>query len=721
APHPPGSAEHARVRQYILGQASALGLQIEEHPVVALARIDDVRSVVTLHNYVARLPGREAGPALALMAHYDSMNQTPGAADDAAGIATMLEVARALQVEPARRAVLLIFSDGEDQGILGATGLAAEAGLVGKIGLLVNLDSPGRTGPALLFETSPGGAPLVRWYAAGAPAPAGYSLGSYLYGVFAKSMSYATDFTPFARAGVPGLNFAFAYDRYGYHTALDTPEYLDQGSLQHFGANALALARNFDGVNPGTGESIFFTALGQLFNYAGAWAFPVAVLVALLVAVTLAMGLHGRRLTGRGLLAGVLTALAIVLSSALLATLLWLAIMLVRGDYRTPVAGSWYQPHLYLLAFAGLSLAVLGVGGRVARPWAGPLDLAAGGLVLWGILGLAAAAWATPASYLFAFPAAAMAFALGWRLARCPEPGAPALRALDGLVLGLFALPILLLMVPAVYLIFQFFGLSMWGAPLIPTAGVSALAAACSLILLLPQLDALARIGSRSWITLGLLAFAAFFIAGQLVPGRYVPLAHRDAASSILYRLDADRGRAYWTTNPGATEGTVAQFFGSGARVVSTGEFFPPATQGASLLKPAPVAHLPAPELRILSDQVLDGKRRLRVKVTGPLGGEALQLYFLPEASVSEVTVNGLAVPPAILAQYNQPGDWPWLRLLAPPADGLEVSLVARPGSPLTIYVTERAAGFQLLQGAGIDLAVPSGDGATWVSKSFDL
>ena len=44
-----------------------------------------------VHNVLFRLPGRVSGNALLLMAHYDLMHTGPGAADEGASVAAILE------------------------------------------------------------------------------------------------------------------------------------------------------------------------------------------------------------------------------------------------------------------------------------------------------------------------------------------------------------------------------------------------------------------------------------------------------------------------------------------------------------------------------------------------------------------------------------------------------------------------------------------------------
>src|SRR5262245_9092632 len=85
-PHPIGTAEHDRVRDYLLAQLRILGLepQVQKSTGVGTRYADAGR----VQNILGRMPGRQSGgPAVILVAHYDSVEAGPGAADDGAGIA----------------------------------------------------------------------------------------------------------------------------------------------------------------------------------------------------------------------------------------------------------------------------------------------------------------------------------------------------------------------------------------------------------------------------------------------------------------------------------------------------------------------------------------------------------------------------------------------------------------------------------------------------------
>ena len=119
--------------------------------------------------------GRDAGPALLVMAHYDTVDVSPGANDDAAAVAVSLELARALTVAPPPRPVVIAFTGGEELGLLGARRLAAlvAAGDLPTIDVAIALDLVGSDGPLVI-----NGAgdlvrePELRWLAAAARSPA---------------------------------------------------------------------------------------------------------------------------------------------------------------------------------------------------------------------------------------------------------------------------------------------------------------------------------------------------------------------------------------------------------------------------------------------------------------------------------------------------------------------------------------------------------------------
>jgi len=244
-PHPIGSAEIVRVRDHLLSRVNGLGLEVLVRPGEGVrdAATGSPRSVAVgaVQNIVATLPGADrAAPAVLVMSHYDTVHNSPGAADDSAGVAAALEIARALKAGPApARDVIFLFTDGEEPGLLGAEAFFARDPLRDHVGVVVNMEARGDAGRAAMFQTGPDSGDLIRLYAGSAHQPTANSLAAAVY----ARMPNDTDFTHALRKGLPGLNFAFIDDQLAYHTPLATPEHLNQGSLQNLGDQALPAVR----------------------------------------------------------------------------------------------------------------------------------------------------------------------------------------------------------------------------------------------------------------------------------------------------------------------------------------------------------------------------------------------------------------------------------------------------------------------------------------------
>ncbi|NOK39858.1 M28 family peptidase, partial [Corallococcus exercitus] len=104
----------------------------------------------------------------------------------------------------------------------------------------INLDAAGSRGRALLFQVG-GGTGLARAYQRSFPAPWAMVVAQDLFQ--SGLVGSDTDFRVYREHGLPGLDLAFYEDGYAYHTALDGPERLEPGSLQHLGDGVLALVR----------------------------------------------------------------------------------------------------------------------------------------------------------------------------------------------------------------------------------------------------------------------------------------------------------------------------------------------------------------------------------------------------------------------------------------------------------------------------------------------
>ncbi len=109
---PVGSPAHADARRYLLRELRAMGHDPSVQASVAVLGTSAGATVARVHNIVTRIPGtRPGGRAVLLTAHYDSRGISRGAADDAAGVAAILESLRALGAGPALDNDLIVLLD----------------------------------------------------------------------------------------------------------------------------------------------------------------------------------------------------------------------------------------------------------------------------------------------------------------------------------------------------------------------------------------------------------------------------------------------------------------------------------------------------------------------------------------------------------------------------------------------------------------------------------
>ena len=239
-PHAVGTPANDKVRDYLVARMGAMGLSPQVQRGAGFGAGGSQVYGGTVDNVIGVLPGRDrSAPALALMAHYDSAVGSPGAADDAAGVASALEMVRAIQTQgqPLRDVVVLI-TDGEEAGLLGARVFFDAHPLAAHIGYVINMETRGGGGRTTMFETGAGNGADIALYRRTAHQPESNALTVFVY----KNMPNDTDFTVAQQHGKPGLNYAFIGRQFDYHSASSTPDALDIGSLQHMGGQILPTA-----------------------------------------------------------------------------------------------------------------------------------------------------------------------------------------------------------------------------------------------------------------------------------------------------------------------------------------------------------------------------------------------------------------------------------------------------------------------------------------------
>ena len=495
-PHPVASADNARVRGYLASRLHALGIVTEERRYLI-----DPRGYATLHRWnpqaspatelvdlVGVLPGRDRTlPAVAVMAHMDTVWGSPGGADDSAGVAAILELLRAIRARgtPARD-IVIVFTDGEEIGLSGARAFWPADGVANHVGVVVNLESRGAGGRATMFETGAGNADMIALLARSVPHSVANSMAVLAY----RLMPNDTDFTVTRERGLPGFNFAMLGRGQYYHSPRATADRLDPRTLQDLGTQALGIvaALAFAPRLPVSGrDAVFFDLAGHgLIHYAIGTGWLILLGAAAALGLAWAGAARGRQVKPADVAEGAGAAVWLVVHGALALTALnllsgsarhpnyydrlaalpmleWQAVLsglavllgfLMLGRCRMRILGvlptlllallCWKlgAPHglVSLAAVIGVATGWYAARGGATR-WGGWLG--AIGLVLLIAIGLQAKA--PLAAWIFAWPALILAVAgalVAWTDAAFVRPSSAAIAAVAAVLVGAPLLPL---------------------------------------------------------------------------------------------------------------------------------------------------------------------------------------------------------------------------------------------------------------------------------------
>jgi hypothetical protein len=308
-PHPIGSPDNANVRDAIVGRMLRLGLSPQVRPGVGMYQPRgnaDILNAGPVENIVGVLPGRDRNaPALALMAHYDSVPGSPGAADDMAGVATALETVRAIKARGApTRDVMVVITDGEEAGLLGANAFFRRDPMATRVGLVINVEARGGGGRVQMFQTSPKNGQLIKLFQHSAQRPASSSLAVMIY----EQLPNDTDLTESLQTGIAGLNYAIIGKQFDYHSPTSTPANLERGALQDMGTQVLAAASEiaFSTQLPARSPSLVYSNLfGDTLVAYPAWVgWGLLAVIAGLIALSIRWARHAGEFQPQDLLRG---------------------------------------------------------------------------------------------------------------------------------------------------------------------------------------------------------------------------------------------------------------------------------------------------------------------------------------------------------------------------------------------------------------------------------
>ena len=697
-PHPVGSAANQAVRDHLMRRMTELGLSPQIRRGSAIEVSPDAVAGASVENVVGVLPGRDRGkPALVLMAHYDSVPGSPGAADDAAGTASALEVIRAIAARGRpERDVMVLITDGEEAGLFGAGAFFARDPLAGHVGFVINMEARGNGGRVQMFETGRQNGAAIDLFRRTAHRPSASSLSGFIY----AHMPNGTDFTEAKTRGAPGLNYAFLGQQFDYHSPTSTPATVDKSSLQDMGDQVLGVAEAIataPALPARRADAVYGATFGDLVVAYPAWG---GWLVLAAAGGLIALGVRrARKLEGFAWLDVARGAAALLFSTIGGVAVLHFARKATGAEvgylaqrFLLAQAVHWEAAMLLLgMGFLLFAAASAARGRRIAAllPLAAGLASSAfGGFDALGLgLGLAAALLGLAACERPVSRAGAWAgvLALGWLVTLSLQIAAPTTAYVFGWPLLLAALAaagtslaarrgpasLVLLALAAIVGLVWIAGLAHVAFLSLDLAELMALPLMLAAFGLWPlaQPDEgapPARLVGPTLLVCGAAMLAAVRLADPWTP-------RHPQVTQVFYRVDQDSGRAWRiSTRPEHLAWTEAVLSADGGAPAPARHWSLPNPFRAA---PARMIAEAAPTLTLTREA--DG--RLRLHAVPPPGARILDLQLQPDTAASAEQFAELAMRVVL-----KPGRWTPIRWYAAPAG---VDILIRPGGPGAIDV----------------------------------
>ena len=359
--HYVGSKEHKNVQNYLVSELQKMGFETEIQIQTAINK--KWFAATTAENIIAKLKGTGSEKALLLLTHYDSNpHSSLGASDAGSGVVTILEGLRAFLAknETPKNDLIILISDAEELGLLGAQAFVDKHPWTKDIGLVLNFEARGSGGPSyMLMETNGKNSKLLSEFLAAKPNfPAANSL---MYSIY-KKLPNDTDLTIFREdANINGFNFAFIGDHFDYHTAQDSYERLDKESLLHqadYFTTSLNYFSNSDLTNLTSEEDFVFVnfPIIKLATYPFSWVLPMIILCTVLFLILLFFGFSLNKINIKGALKGFIPFLVSLILCGGISYGLWEILLIIHPHYNDMLHGFTYNGYQYIIAFVFLNL-----------------------------------------------------------------------------------------------------------------------------------------------------------------------------------------------------------------------------------------------------------------------------------------------------------------------------------------------------------------------------
>tara|TARA_R110001632_G_scaffold19898_1_gene59804 strand:- start:4067 stop:6364 length:2298 start_codon:yes stop_codon:yes gene_type:complete len=362
--HHVGTEAHKTVQNYIVSELQKLGLE----PTIQTQTIVNKKwfAGTTVENIIVKIDGSETGKSLLLLSHYDSNPHSAlGASDAGSGVVTILEGLRAYLAknQQPKNDIIILISDAEELGLLGAKAFVEYHPLAKNIGLVLNFEARGSGGPSyMLLETNGKNSKMITEFLKANPTyPASNSL---LYSIY-KKLPNDTDLTVFRENGdINGFNFAFIGDHFDYHTVQDSYERLDRTTLAHqadYLMNLLNYFSDSDIENLQSDVDLIYVNFPfvKLLTYPFSWVMPLYIVAGVLLLILVFFGIASNKIKLNQLLIGFIPSILSLILCGGVSYYLWKLLLIIHPPYKDMLHGFTYNGYWYIIAFVCLNIWLL--------------------------------------------------------------------------------------------------------------------------------------------------------------------------------------------------------------------------------------------------------------------------------------------------------------------------------------------------------------------------
>ncbi|MBU1012651.1 MAG: M20/M25/M40 family metallo-hydrolase [Bacteroidetes bacterium] len=677
-PRSMGTEAHKMVMNYIVSSMNEMGLETSIQPASVIIDRRSLRAA-SVFNIIGVLRGTQNSKAIMIVSHYDSTPHTLGAADDGSGVSAMLETIRTIkELGSFKNDIIFLFTDGEESGLYGARAFVDENKLAKEVGLLLNLEARGSSGPAYTYEVSPNNGWIMSEFFKAVRYPIASSLAYEVY----RLMPNSSDFTIFKDAGMSGFNVAFLDDFVNYHSMNDTPETISLRSLQHSGSYAVDIIKHFGNqelIDPKTPDLLYFNVIGRwVVHFPQSMSLFLIIFSSILFVTVFVLGLKRKRVTVSKSLLGILI---FMISLAVAVGSIWLLNKGVLNKYT--IYGSYYSSNFYnalyyLVAYMAISLAVFSFIYALVYKKVGILNLLFGILFINLLALIAAFIYIPTAIYVSLIPLFFISFALLFVILF--NLSLKHKRMLFLFVNLMVLLPVIGFYLPMVKVLFVTFSLEL------PIAGI----ALWIILLGLLMIPLRVFFDVNRWaLTIIALVVGIIALVGAHLKSDYNE--QQPLQSNIIYALNHENKSALWVSNVLKPDAWNEQFFEKNTIGPLT-EIFPQATR-ERLKNKANFVAFEKPVITIISNSIRrDGVRKVKFNLKSMIGAENFQLYIHKTAKLTFFEINGKAVTDKSF--YAEPfSEFYIMDYFGWQKSGVDFSLECNVDLPLELFVFEKKLG----------------------------